>query len=283
MRAIAAGRCPRPCIAEMGGKNAGDRLAPRQPRRRGDRHHALGLRPLGPEVLGVLARLRRTARRRRASRRSCADDVDRSRSAIPPARENWMGPVIDAAAVRALEAAARRRCASLGRRAPRRRRPAARPAATSRTATSSRRPSRAAPPDHPLWQRRAVRCPSCCVARGRRPARKRCALANDSHYGLTAGFYGSPTKRSGSSSASRPVSTYANRPQGATHRRLAGLPALRRLEGLGLDRQGGRLPLLPAAVPARAVADAGAARLAGCSTPRSPRERERFRQRSAWR
>ena len=41
---------------------------------------------------------------------------------------------------------------------------------------------------------------------------------------------------------------------GRDHRRVARLPAVRRMERLGLDRQGDRVLLLPAALPARAVA-----------------------------
>ena len=80
-------------------------------------------------------------------------------------------------------------------------------------------------------------------------------LANDTELGLTAGLL---RLADGRQLVPRPHRgrRHLRQPRaGRDDRRLAGLPAVRRLEGLGLDRQGDRLVLLPAAVPARAVAD----------------------------
>ena len=81
-------------------------------------------------------------------------------------------------------------------------------------------------------------------------------LANDTEYGLTAGFYSSRPGRG------RPVPGpdrgrgRLRQPQGrGHHRRLAGGAAVRRLEGVGQLRQGRRRPLLRPAVHARAVPD----------------------------
>ena len=57
-------------------------------------------------------------------------------------------------------------------------------------------------------------------------------------------------------------------PAGRDHGRVAGLPAVWRLEGIGFHGQGDRVFLLPAAVPARAVAHGRGARMArSCRSP----------------
>ena len=82
-------------------------------------------------------------------------------------------------------------------------------------------------------------------------------LANDTDMGLTAGFYGGADEVPLVPGPHRGRRHLRQSPAGRDHRRVAGLPAVRRLEGLGLDRQGDRLLLLPAAIPARAVAHRG--------------------------
>ena len=63
------------------------------------------------------------------------------------------------------------------------------------------------------------------------------ALANGSDYGLTAGFYAHPTRSIISCGGFEAGVTYVNRPR-APPRRLAGLPAVRRMEGQRHHRQG---------------------------------------------
>ena len=76
-------------------------------------------------------------------------------------------------------------------------------------------------------------------------------LANDVDYGLTAGFYGTPGRSRLVLRQYRSRCHLRQPPAGRHHRRLAGLPALWRLERLRLDRQKLRRALLPAAVHAR--------------------------------
>ena len=82
-------------------------------------------------------------------------------------------------------------------------------------------------------------------------------LANDTNLGLTAGFYGGADEVPWFHEHIEAGVTYANRRAGCDDRRVARLPAVRRLEGLGLHRQGDRVVLLPRAVPARTVAHGG--------------------------
>ena len=86
------------------------------------------------------------------------------------------------------------------------------------------------------------------AARGSRDLDEGIALANDSELGLTAGIYGSPAEVERFFEQIEAGVTYANRAAGRDHRRVAGLSAVRRLEGLGQHRQGDRLVLLPRAV-----------------------------------
>ena len=60
LRQMAGGAYPRPCIAEMGGKNPCIVTARRRPRARRHRHRALGLRHGRAEVLGAVAPVRAT-------------------------------------------------------------------------------------------------------------------------------------------------------------------------------------------------------------------------------
>ena len=80
-------------------------------------------------------------------------------------------------------------------------------------------------------------------------------LANDTDMGLTAGFYGGADEVPWFLDEHRGGRHLREPAAGRDHRRLAGLPAVRRLEGIGIHRQGDRLLLLPGAVHARAVAD----------------------------
>ena len=89
-RRMATGAHPRPCIAEMGGKNACIVTAHGRPGPRGHRHRALRLRPHRAEVLGALAGVRGGRRRRRAPREGAAEDRAPSASATPAcARTGW--------------------------------------------------------------------------------------------------------------------------------------------------------------------------------------------------
>jgi 1-pyrroline-5-carboxylate dehydrogenase len=112
-----------------------------------------------------------------------------------------------------------------------------------------------APLSHPLWKQEMF-LPIVMLHRYR-DRTEAMRLANDTDMGLTAGFYGSADEVPWFQEHIEAGVTYANRPQGATTGAWPGLPAVRWLEGFGLDRQGDRLVLLPAAVPARTVAHRG--------------------------
>ena len=124
-----------------------------------------------------------------------------------------------------------------------------------------------APLSHRLWKHEMF-LPILMVHRVR-DREEAMRLANDSDLGLTAGFYGGADEVPWFHEHIEAGVTYANRPQGATTGAWPGLPAVRRLEGLRLDRQGDRLVLLPGPVPARAVAHRRG--VSACSFSRSAR------------
>jgi 1-pyrroline-5-carboxylate dehydrogenase len=208
-RAFAAGRWPRPCIAEMGGKNAAivSRHADLERAALGIMRSAFGLQ--GQKC---------SACSRVYAERSVAGELGERLVALtgkiavgdPTRRENWMGPVIDA---RAVERYAK--CVENLRR-------------HGAIATGGERlvegalakghfvaPTVAtAPHDYRLWREEKFiplvlvgEVGSIDEAIGR---------ANDSDYGLTAGFYGSRDEVARFHDGIEAGVTYANRPQGAT-------------------------------------------------------------------
>ena len=112
-----------------------------------------------------------------------------------------------------------------------------------------------APLDHPLWNEEMF-LPILMVHRVA-SNEEAMALANRSPLGLTAGFYGSAAEIALVQRAHRGRRHVRESSAGRHHRRLARLPGIRRLERLGQHRQGHRLLLLSAAIPARAVPDRG--------------------------
>jgi 1-pyrroline-5-carboxylate dehydrogenase len=241
-RTIAAGPWPRPCIAEMGGKNAAlvSRRADIGDAATGVMRSAFGLsgqkcsacsrvyveRPAHDEFVAAL---------RRATSAIALGD--------PARRENWMGPVIDAAAVaRCEEAAVTVR--GLG-------------GAGAILAGGARLEGAAfahghfveptiarVPVDHPLWQRELF-APFVLVA----PVddlEQALARANDSDYGLTAGFYGSPEETEWFFERIEAGVCYANRPQGATTGAWPGYQPFGGWKGSGsTGKAGGSLYYLP--------------------------------------
>jgi 1-pyrroline-5-carboxylate dehydrogenase len=161
----------------------------------------------------------------------------------PARRENWMGPVIDAAAVaRCEEAAVTVR--GLG-------------GAGAILAGGARLEGAAfahghfveptiarVPVDHPLWQRELF-APFVLVA----PVddlEQALARANDSDYGLTAGFYGSPEETEWFFERIEAGVCYANRPQGATTGAWPGFQPFGGWKGSGsTGKAGGSLYYLP--------------------------------------
>ena len=87
-------------------------------------------------------------------------------------------------------------------------------------------------------------------------------LANDTPLGLTAGMFSTDAGRGRRVPRPHRGRRRLHQPAGGRdHRRVAGRAAVRRLEGLGHERQGGRRPVLRAAVPSRAEPNGG-----GCMT-----------------
>ena len=240
LRQMAGGTWPRPCIAEMGGKNPCIVTAQREPRRRRGRHRALGLRHGRPEVLRALAPVRRPARGRRAASSGLAAQIAAIRIGDPCRREHWLGPVINAAAAA--------HYARYVRRARRRRRAVARgwsAAARWRLARGyyvepvlAEAPARA-----PAVEARDVPADPHAAprARSRRGHAPRERLGPRTHRGLLW------RRRRGAlvPRAHRGRRHLRQPAAGRDDRRVAGLPAIRRLEGLGFDRQGHRVVLLP--------------------------------------
>jgi acyl-CoA reductase-like NAD-dependent aldehyde dehydrogenase len=209
-RKFAAGQWPRPCIAEMGGKNAAIVTAGADLERAtlGIVRSAFGL---SGQKCSALSRLYVLD--------SVADElVERLNAAIskltigdPTRRENWLGPVINERAYRNYE----RYCAEL-------KQSGARFLAAGRTLRDGAlqhgyfcAPALVeAPLAHPLWQHEMF-VPLLMLARVR-DAETAMQLANATPLGLTAGFYGSPDEVSWFFDNIEAGVTYANRPQGAT-------------------------------------------------------------------
>ena len=211
-RTFAAGRWPRPCIAEMGGKNAAIVS------RHGDLADAAT--GVARSAFGLSGQKCSACSRVYIERSVFGDFVSALHAATqkisvgdPTRREHWMGPVIDTAAVARFEDAAAQ-VRALG-------------AAGSVVHGGERldhgdlahghycAPTIArAPLDHPLWHDELF-APFVLVA----PVEnvdEGIARANASDYGLTAGFYGSADETERFFDRIEAGVCYANRPQGAT-------------------------------------------------------------------
>ncbi|MFO1396133.1 MAG: aldehyde dehydrogenase family protein [Burkholderiales bacterium] len=211
-RTFAAGRWPRPCIAEMGGKNAAvvSAHANVKDAATGVLRSAFGL---SGQKCSACSRVYVehtvfndfvSALHRLAEKTSVGD---------PTVREHWMGPVIDAAALARYEDAAAQ-VRALG--------------AQGSIVHGGLRLDRGdlahghycaptiarVPLDHPLW-RRELFAPFVLVA----PVQdvdEALARVDDSEYGLTAGFYGNDAETERFFADVEAGVCYANRPQGAT-------------------------------------------------------------------
>jgi 1-pyrroline-5-carboxylate dehydrogenase len=210
VRRMAGGAWPRPCIAEMGGKNPCivTARANLEDAAAGIVRSAYGM---GGQKCSALSRLYVEA--------DVADElVERLRARIgaigigdPCRRENWLGPVINAAA-----------CASYERYVEQLRGGDARVLAGGRrldTGDHARghyvEPVLAeAPPDHALWKHEMF-LPLLMLHRVR-DRDEAMRLANDSDLGLTAGFYGGADEVPWFHEHIEAGVTYANRQQGAT-------------------------------------------------------------------
>ncbi len=248
-RAMAAGAHPRPCIAEMGGKNACVVTA------HGDLERAAT--GIVRSAFGLTGQ-KCSALSRVYVQDAVADELLAKllqktaaiRVGDPCLRENWMGPVVNAGAAEGFERCVARLRADGGRIL----------AGGVRIRDGEPRP-------------RPLRGPDDRRSPGRAPALPGGDVPADPHGGARGGPAGGrrpderqrprPHRRLLRQRRRRAVLPRPRRGRrhvrepapGGDDRRLARLPGLRGLEGLGLDRQGDRLLLLPAALPARAVPD----------------------------
>jgi len=210
LRQLAAGPYPRPCIAEMGGKNPCivTRHANLDEAAAGIVRSAFGM---GGQKCSALSRLYVDA--------AVADQLlarlqtltEAIRIGDPRRREHWLGPVINARAMTAYAD-----CSAQLRRA------GARVLIGGQLLDAGElargfyvAPTLAeAPLDHHLW-RHEMFLPILMIHRVR-DRDEAMRLANDSDVGLTAGFYGAADEVPWFHEHIEAGVTYANRPQGAT-------------------------------------------------------------------
>jgi 1-pyrroline-5-carboxylate dehydrogenase len=211
-RAFARGPWPRPCIAEMGGKNATivSRRADLNDAATGVTRSAFGL---SGQKCSACSRVY-------VDHTVFADFMSSLHAATarigvgdPTRREHWMGPVIDASAVARYEDACAQVRASAGGGAIVEgglRLDHGELAHGHFVAPTIAR----APLEHPLWQRELF--VPFVLASPVQDIGEAIARANASEYGLTAGFYGSPDETERFFAEIEAGVCYANRPQGAT-------------------------------------------------------------------
>jgi len=227
VRALQAPPYPRPCIAEMGGKNACivTEAADLERAALGIVRSAYGM---GGQKCSALSRLF-------VHERVAAPLVEKLRAQIaaigigdPAARANWLGPVTTESGYRSYE----RYVGEL-------RQHGARILAGGEALRDAAhehgyyvRPTLAeAPLDHPLWQ---VEMFLPILMMHRVASREAAmALANRSPLGLTAGFYGGAAEVAWFNAEIEAGVTYANRPQGATTGAWPGYQAFGGWKGSG--------------------------------------------------
>jgi acyl-CoA reductase-like NAD-dependent aldehyde dehydrogenase len=209
VRSFAAGRWPRPCIAEMGGKNAAivTRAADLDRAALGIMRSAFGLQGQKCSACSRVLVERAVAE---PLRERLAALTGKIAIGDPTRRENWMGPVINRSAYARYE-----KCVENLRR-------------HGSVLTGGRSlvdgdlargffaaPTVASAPwDYSLWREEKF-IPLVLVGEVD-SLDEALARANDSDYGLTAGFYGGADEVARFQEGIEAGVTYANRPQGAT-------------------------------------------------------------------
>ena len=209
VRRFAAGPWPRPCIAEMGGKNAAivTRHADLERAATGIVRSAFGLQGQKCSACSRVYVERGVAD---ALRGRLADATSKIAVGDPTRRENWMGPVINAAARdryrKCVENLRRHGSIAAGGRVLEDG-DLARGHFVAPTVAS-------APHDYKLWREEKF-IPLVLVGEVD-SLDEAIERANASEYGLTAGFYGSRDEMAIFHARIEAGVTYANRPQGAT-------------------------------------------------------------------
>jgi 1-pyrroline-5-carboxylate dehydrogenase len=227
VRALQAGRLPRPCIAEMGGKNSCIVTAAADLERAavGIVRSAFGM---GGQKCSALSRLYVHREVADALHEKLTQRIAALRIGDPALQESWLGPVTTQAGYD-----------DYGRYAALLRAQGAKVlsgAEQLRTGDLARglfvRPTLAeAPAEHPLWQVEMF----LPILMSQRVASNDEAmqLANRSPLGLTAGFYGSSAEVAWFQENIEAGVTYANRPQGATTGAWPGYQAFGGWKGSG--------------------------------------------------
>jgi len=226
-RRMAGGAHPRPCIAEMGGKNACIVTARADLERAatGIVRSAFGLTG---QKCSALSRLYVEEEVAEALLAGVIEKTTAIRVGDPSLRENWMGPVVNEGAADAFA----RYCSHV-------------PQGGGRILVGGRRLAEGdlahghfvaatvaeAPPDHPLFREEMFQ-PILMVARVR-DVREAVARANDSPLGLTAGCYGDDEEVLYFLEHIEAGVTYVNRPQGATTGAWPGYQAFGGWKGSG--------------------------------------------------
>jgi 1-pyrroline-5-carboxylate dehydrogenase len=226
-RSFAQSRVPRPCIAEMGGKNAVIV----------SRHADLDIAALGcyRSAFGLQGQKCSAASRifveqpvKEAFTKKMLEHLERTNIGDPTLRENWLGPVANAAGAKSYE----NYCAELrqagtilfgGRRLTQG--DLAKGYFCAPTLVDN------VPESHRLW-REEMFLPITMIAAvdSLEDAMRR---ANDADYGLTAGFYGSKREAQWFFEHIEAGTVYANRPQGATTGAWPGLQPFGGWKGSG--------------------------------------------------
>jgi 1-pyrroline-5-carboxylate dehydrogenase len=210
LRKLASRRYPRPCIAEMGGKNACivTAAADLQRAASGIARSAFGM---GGQKCSALSRLYVDETVADELIERLGAEIESIRIGDPCLQENWLGPVVNERAYRRFADCATRLAANGGRIYA--------GGEQLRTGIHARgyyvQPTLAElPREHALWQEEMF-LPILALARTSSNA-DAMALANGSDFGLTAGFYGSAAEVAWFHDNIEAGVTYANRPQGAT-------------------------------------------------------------------
>jgi 1-pyrroline-5-carboxylate dehydrogenase len=240
LRMTAGGPWPRPCIAEMGGKNAAvvSRRADLDAAAMGILRSAFGLQG---QKCSATSRIFVERPVKEALIERLLARIGAISMGDPTRREHWMGPVINAGAVRRFE-----QCmAALGR--------AGRVLCGGRRATEGAAargffcpPTLVAdvPLGHPLWQEEMFLPIAMLGAVD--SLDEAMELVNSATFGLTAGFFGTKTEAARFFDRVQVGVAYANRPQGATTGAWPGFQPFGGWKGSGSSgKNGGGLYYLP--------------------------------------
>ncbi len=209
LRKFAHGRWPRPCIAEMGGKNAAivSRHADLERAATGIVRSAFGLQGQKCSACSRVYVERPVAAALRARLLELTAAI---RVGDPTLRENWMGPVINAAAYERY----RKCCEQLRQHGTLYTGGEQLTAGALANGYYVAPTVAAAPRDYNLW--RDEKFIPLVLVEEVDSVDEAIALANASDFGLTAGFYGEPDEIAGFLDRIEAGVVYVNRPQGAT-------------------------------------------------------------------